>query len=71
VLFLDLENAFDTTWHLDLLRTLSKLNISIGLIKLISSFLETENSQSSVEGEMSSQEKYKQVYHKVSSCPQH
>jgi hypothetical protein len=36
--FLDIEKAFDTTWHLGLLYKLSELKFSIGLIKLISSF---------------------------------
>jgi hypothetical protein len=37
--FLDIEKAFDTTWHTGFLYKLSKLQISTRLIKLISSFL--------------------------------
>jgi hypothetical protein len=37
--FLDIEKAFDTTWHLGLLYKLSELKFLISLIKLISSFL--------------------------------
>jgi hypothetical protein len=37
--FLDTEKAFDKILHTDLLYKLSELNLSISLIKLISSFL--------------------------------
>jgi hypothetical protein len=37
--FLDIEKAFDTTWHNGLLYKLSKINFSASLIKLISFFL--------------------------------
>jgi hypothetical protein len=37
--FLDIEKAFDTTWHPGLLNKLSKLEFSAAIIKLISSFL--------------------------------
>jgi hypothetical protein len=37
--FLDIEKAFDTTWHSGLLFKLSKLEFSNSLIKLIWSFL--------------------------------
>jgi hypothetical protein len=37
--FLDIEKAFDTTWHPGLLYKISELNFSTNLIKLISSFL--------------------------------
>jgi hypothetical protein len=37
--FLDIEKAFDTTWHTGLIYKLSKLEFSINLIKLVSSFL--------------------------------
>jgi hypothetical protein len=47
--FLDIEKAFDTTWHPDLLYKLSKMHFSTSLIKLISSFL----SFFLVEGEIS------------------
>jgi hypothetical protein len=37
--FLDIKNAFDTTWHLGLLYRLSRLKFLIRLIEFISSFL--------------------------------
>jgi hypothetical protein len=37
--FLDIEKAFDTTWHFGLLYKLSKLEFSTSLIRLIGSFL--------------------------------
>jgi hypothetical protein len=37
--FLDIEKAFDTTWHSGLLYKLPKLEFSTSLIKLIGSFL--------------------------------
>jgi hypothetical protein len=37
--FLDIEKAFDTTWHTGLLYKLSKMDFSASLIKIISSFL--------------------------------
>jgi hypothetical protein len=37
--FLDIEKAFDTTWHNGLLYKVSKMDFSASLIKLISSFL--------------------------------
>jgi hypothetical protein len=37
--FLDIEKAFDTTWHYGLLYKLSKLEFSANLIKLLGSFL--------------------------------
>jgi retron-type reverse transcriptase len=51
--FLDIENAFDTTWHSGLLYKLSKLEFSASLIKLISSFLSQGKFRVSVEGKMS------------------
>jgi retron-type reverse transcriptase len=51
--FLDIEKAFDTTWHTGLLYKLSKLEFSTSLIKLISSFLSQRKFRVSVEGEMS------------------
>jgi hypothetical protein len=35
VVFLDIEKASDTTWHLGLLYKLSELKLSISLIKFI------------------------------------
>jgi hypothetical protein len=51
--FLDIENAFDTTWHPGLLYKLSKLGFSTNLIKLLGSFLSQRKFRVSVEGEMS------------------
>jgi hypothetical protein len=50
--FLDNEEAFDITWHICLLYKLSKLKFSIGLVKLMSSFLSQRKFRVSVEGEM-------------------
>jgi retron-type reverse transcriptase len=51
--FLDIEKAFDTTWHTGLLYKLSKLKFPIYLIKLIKSHLTNRKFRVSVEGEMS------------------
>jgi hypothetical protein len=51
--FLDIEKAFDTTWHHGFLYKLSKLEFSTSVIKLISSFLTEGKFRVSVEGEMS------------------
>jgi hypothetical protein len=51
--FLDIEKAFDTTWHPGLLYKLLKLNFSVSTVKLISSFLSNRKFKVSVEGEMS------------------
>jgi hypothetical protein len=51
--FLDIEKAFDKTWHLGLLCKLSELKFSISLIKLIRSFLSQRKFGVSVEGETS------------------
>jgi hypothetical protein len=40
--FLDIEKAFDTTWHSGLLYKLSKFEFTTSLIKLISSFFTTQ-----------------------------
>jgi hypothetical protein len=47
--FLDIEKAFDTTWHNGLLYTLSKMNFLANLIRL-SSFLSNRTFSVSVEG---------------------
>jgi hypothetical protein len=52
VVFLDIEKAFDTTWHLDFLSKLSTLQFAICLIKLIGFFLSQRKFRVSVEGEM-------------------
>jgi hypothetical protein len=51
--FLDIEKAFDTTWHFGLQYKISKLQFSTSLIKHISSFLSKRKFRVSVEGEMS------------------
>jgi hypothetical protein len=51
--FLDIEKAFDTTWHSGLLYQLSKLEFSTRLLKLISSFLAQSKFSVSVEGDIS------------------
>jgi hypothetical protein len=51
--FLDIEKAFDTTWHTGLLYKLSKLDFSVSLIRLISSFLYKRKFFVLVENEMS------------------
>jgi hypothetical protein len=50
--FLDIEKAFDTTWHPGLLYKLSKLEFPTSLIKLISSFLSQRKFRVTVEGEI-------------------
>jgi hypothetical protein len=54
--FLDIETAFDTTWHSGLLYILSKLEFSTSLFKLIGSFLSQRKFRVSVEGESQRQE---------------
>jgi hypothetical protein len=60
--FLDIEKAFDTSGYW--------VGFLAGIIKLISSFLQTENSESRLKARCLRQEKYKQECHKVPSCPQ-
>jgi retron-type reverse transcriptase len=55
--FLDIEKAFDTTWHSGLLYKLSELQLPISLIKLIASFLTKRKFKVSVEGKFSSPRK--------------
>jgi hypothetical protein len=51
--FLDIEKAFDTTWHHGLLYKLCKLKFSTNVIKLLGSFISQRKFRVSVEGEMS------------------
>jgi hypothetical protein len=51
--FLDIEDVFDTTWHLGLLYNLVKLKCSISLSKVINNFLSQRKIGISVEGEIS------------------
>jgi hypothetical protein len=53
VVLLDIEKAFDTIWHASLLHKLSKLQLSVNLIKLISSYLSHRKFRVSVEDELS------------------
>jgi hypothetical protein len=53
VMFLDIEKAFDTTWHSGSLYKLSKLEFWTSLIKLLGSFLSQRIFRVSVESEMS------------------
>jgi hypothetical protein len=66
--FLDIEKDFDTTWQLRLLYKLSKLKLSISLLKLISSFLR-ENSETRLKVKRPRQGIYNQGCHNVPSCP--
>jgi hypothetical protein len=52
-LFLDIEKAFDTTWHSGLLYKLSELEFLTSLIKLIASFLTNIKFKDLVECEFS------------------
>jgi hypothetical protein len=51
--FLDIEKAFDTTWHPGLLCKLSKLKVPVNLIRIIKSHLSNRKFKVSVEGELS------------------
>jgi hypothetical protein len=55
--FLEIEKAFDTTWHPGLLYKLSDLQFPISLSKLIASFLTNRKFKVPVEGEPSSPRK--------------
>jgi hypothetical protein len=55
--FLDMEKAFDTTWHPGLLYKLSELHFSPSLIKLINSFFHI-NFRVMFEGGLSTPAKY-------------
>jgi hypothetical protein len=55
--FLNIEKAFDTTWHSGLLYKLPELEFSTSLIKLISSFLIDRKFEVLVEGEFSTPRK--------------
>jgi hypothetical protein len=69
--FLDIEKAFDTTWHSGLLYKLTELQFPINLIKLIASFLTNRKFKVSVEGEISSPRKVAAGCHKVLFLPQY
>jgi hypothetical protein len=68
-LFLDIEKAFDTTWHSALLYKMSKLNFSTRIIKLIGSFLLQRKFSFSVKAKYLRQYVCKQGCHKVPSYP--
>jgi hypothetical protein len=50
---LDIEKAFDTTWHPGILYKLSEFEFSSSLIKVIASFLTNRKFKVLVEGEVS------------------
>jgi hypothetical protein len=56
-MILDMEKAFDTTWHSGLLYKLSELGFSTSLIELIASFLTDRKFDLLVEGEFSARKK--------------
>jgi hypothetical protein len=66
---LDIEKAFDTTWHNGLLYKLHKLKLSFSLINLISSFLSKKYSESRSKVKCLRQGMYKQGRHKFPSWP--
>jgi hypothetical protein len=67
--FLDIEKAFDTTWHSGLICKLSELEFSTSLIKLIASFLTGRKFKILVEDEFYTPKKFLQGCLKVSSFP--
>jgi hypothetical protein len=69
VVFLDMEKAFDTTWHSGLLYKLSELEFSTSLIKVIASFLTDRKFEVLVGGEFSTPRKWRQGFLKVPSLP--
>jgi hypothetical protein len=66
---LDIEKAFDKTWHIGSLYKSCNLKISVSLIKLISSFLSQRKFRVSVEGQMSSPRIKQAGVPQGSSCP--
>jgi hypothetical protein len=68
-LFLDIEMAFDNTWHSGLLYKLSKFEFSTNLINLLGSFLSQRILSVSVEGEMSTPREMQAGMPQVRSCP--
>jgi hypothetical protein len=69
--FLDIEKAFDTTWHSGLLYKVSKLQFPENVTKLINSYLKNRKLQSLSKANYPRQEKYKQGCHKVPYWHQH
>jgi hypothetical protein len=69
--FLDIEKAFDITWHLGLLYKLSTLQFSISLVNLLAFSLLRENSEFQSKVNYLRQGIHKQGFHKVLSCPAH
>jgi hypothetical protein len=55
--FMNTEKAFDTTWHTGLLYKLSKFQLSVNLIELISLYLSHKRFRISVESELPMQRK--------------
>jgi hypothetical protein len=69
--FLDIEKAFDTTWHVCLLYVLYTLQFSVSLIMPIGSFFLKENSDFLSKVEYLCQGIYKQGYDNVLPCLTH
>jgi hypothetical protein len=63
--FSDIKKAFDTTWHTVFLYKLAKMEFSVNLIKLISSFLSQRKAN------CPRLDIWKPGCHKVPSCPPH
>jgi hypothetical protein len=71
IVFLDIEKAVDSTWHLGFQYKLSNLKFSVSLIKLISLSFLRETSESRPKVKCLCQGIYKQGCHKILSCPPH
>jgi hypothetical protein len=56
-IFLDIEEAFDTTWYSGVLYKLSEIELSASLIKLFASLVTERNFKFFVEGEFSTPRK--------------
>jgi hypothetical protein len=68
---MDIETALDTIRHSDLLYVLSRLILSVSVIKLNIYFISSREFRVSVEGDVVYVEIQNQQYHHVPSCPQH
>jgi hypothetical protein len=69
--FLDIEKAFVTTWHTNLLYKLSKLEFLANLIKLLAPFYPIENSEFLWRASCLRLDIWKPGHHKVPPCPPH
>jgi hypothetical protein len=68
---LDIEEVFDTPWHLGLLYKLSKLKCSISLISLLAPFFLRENSRVLVADKMSTSRDIRGLTIKFTNSPPH